>query len=370
MRDEAILVGAIRKARAAGRRTALATVVRVSGSAYRKEGAKLVVDEEGHLTGIISGGCLEPEIAHTAQEVMRTGRPTRRLFDMAEDVVWGLGLGCGGTVEVFVEPVGEGPAWDAWLEALERGEPAVRALVHGAPNEALVGRWVLWIADRDAGGTLETGALRTQFLEAARTAARTRHPRSKTQAFGGLEVLFDVSVPPAELVIFGAGHDAIPVAELGRRLGFKVVVVDPRPAYANATRFPDAEVISAHPEAFPERVRLGPRSYAVIMNHHLERDRKALRFLLGTEAPYIGVLGPRSRFTRLLEALREEGFEPDEAALARVHSPVGLDIGAEGPEEIAVSILAEILAVRGGFRGGFLRAREGGIHEPVGPVHG
>ena len=165
-------------------------------------------------------------------------------------------------------------------------------------------------------------------------------------------------------MIFGAGPDAEPLARLGWELGFTVTVADVRAAFLTPERFPHVRLIAAHFSRFHEAVALHHRSYAVIMNHHLERDRESLRFALGSGAACIGALGPRSRFQKLLDGLREHGIVPDPAQVASVRSPVGLALGAESPEEIALSILGEILAIQRGSDGGFLAGREGSLHRP------
>ena len=364
MREEAALAAAISANRKSGLRTALATVVRVSGSAYRREGAKVAIDETGTTTGMISGGCLEPEVADTAVRVLRNGEPELRRFDLEDDALWGLGMGCGGTVDVLIEPIDGHPAWDPWLHSLSSGAVSVRAVVCGCSETSLpMGSWLLLTGSSVTVGTIE-GDLSATLVAAAETILTSEHPTSQTQLVEGLEVLLDVNLPPTEIVLFGAGQDAIPVAELAVKLGLAVSVVDPRPNLASAERFPDSQIILAHPSEYPEKVRLGSRSYVAIMNHQLERDQAALLLALQSDAPYIGVLGPRLRCRKLLEGLGKEGFQATPEQLARLRNPIGLDIGAEGPQEIAVSFLAELLAVRNRFSAGFLTERPGGIHSP------
>ncbi|MDI3299309.1 MAG: XdhC/CoxI family protein [Bacillota bacterium] len=255
--------------------------------------------------------------------------------------------------------------FDRWLEALREGRAAVLVTALEEGSRLFVP------AEGDPEGSLGDATLDRWALEEARRRLEAARPRSGTteaELPGGrrLPLFFDVQAPPPELVLFGAGHDAVPLAGWGSRLGFRVRVVDPREAYATRERFPGAELVPAAPEELRERVPLGPRSYAVVMNHHLERDRACLRFALESQAAYVGLLGPRARAERILEDLRREGFEPSPGALARLHAPVGLDVGAEGPEEVAVSILAEVLAVRNGHRGGFLSERSGAIHAVAG----
>ena len=166
------------------------------------------------------------------------------------------------------------------------------------------------------------------------------------------------------LTIFGAGHDAVPLAQQAWAMGFSVTVVDTREALLTAERFPKALLVSAHHSQWAEAVSLPDHSFVVVMNHHIERDRESLRFALCADAAYIGVLGPRVRYQKLLSGLAAEGFVPDPPMLSRVRNPVGLSLGAETPEEVAVSIVGEILALRRGFEGGFLSGTVKSLHRP------
>lgn len=355
-RETERLVEAWRDARGSGQRVALATVVRVRGSAYRREGARILVREDGSYECLLSGGCLEPDVAEAAARVIATGQPAIREYDLEDDSVWSLGIGCAGAVDIFIEPLPDDEITNRWAGALDRAERAVfvKAL-SGAGGRLLVG-------DRDTSGTFGDAALDREAIERARARLRAPFPASGIERIDGAELFFDVNLPPADLVLFGAGPDAGPLARLGWELGFAVTVVDVREAFLTADRFPHASLVSSHFSRFPETVRLHERSFAVIMNHHLERDRESLRFALGSPAPYIGMLGPRSRFQKLVGALREQGVALDPGRLSRVRSPVGLALGAESPEEIALSILGEILALQRGFDGGFLAGREGSLH--------
>jgi xanthine/CO dehydrogenase XdhC/CoxF family maturation factor len=165
--------------------------------------------------------------------------------------------------------------------------------------------------------------------------------------------------------VFGAGHDAAPLVDQAWALGFDVTVVDVREAFLTRERFPNATLLSADFSRLADKVALDVRSFVVIMNHHLARDLESLRRALASEAPYIGLLGPRSRYRKLTTALHAAGCQPDPAALARVRSPIGLALGAETPDEIALSILGEIVAIRHGFDAGFLSGREASLHRPA-----
>lgn len=342
--------------RAGDRPVALATVVGVQGSAYRREGAKMVIDEQGQVTGMISGGCLEPEVARWARQVLASSRPERRRFDLRDDTVWGLGIGCGGTIDVLVEPVQLDSTLKAWCKGLETGRWVVRAVVHASSRPDLpLGSHLIQFQGEPPQGPLARSPLGPRILQAIETLRAEARPPSRSHAWEGIEVLLDVHLPAFQLVVFGAGDDAIPLVAGALRLGFQVSVVDPREAFLRPERFPGARLLAARPGEFQQEPSRWQQSFVVIMNHHLERDCEALQAAIQAGPPYIGVLGPRDRLSRLLRRLEEAGFCPGPDDLERVYSPVGLDLGAEGPEEIALSILSEILAVRNQRPAGFLR---------------
>ncbi len=357
------ILDALDEARGTGRRAALATVVRVHGSAYRREGARMVIREDGALTCMLSGGCLEPEVAEVALGVLRTGTPALRHYDLAEDVVWGLGLGCGGTVDVYIEAVDRAPLLGRWLAILDRGDHAALAT-----PLADAGARLLVMEDGHVEGATGDVSLDAAVVRAARELLAAPYPRAETlqvpSAGGAVDVFFDMSGPPPELVVFGAGHDAVPLAAQAQRLGWTVTIVDARAAFTTPERFPGARLVVSHPAQFEAHVRVGPHAFIMVMNHRLERDQAALGFALRTESPWIGVLGPRSRYLKLLDGLAAQGTAPTPPELARVRNPVGLDIGAESPEEVAIAVVGALLAERRGFRGGLLDGITGRIHDP------
>ena len=355
-RETERILAAIRSARAAQQRVALATIVRVRGSAYRREGARILVREDGSYECLLSGGCLEPAVADAAARVIKTGEPTIIQYDLEEDSVWSVGIGCSGEVDIYIERVEHDALRNEWLELLERAEPAV--LVQ--PLTGAGGR--LLVREETATGTLGAGALDIEAAGRSRERLRSAAPESGTEWVRDAELFFEVSAPPPDLIVFGANSDAEPLVRYAWDLGFVVTVVDVREAFLTAERFPRAKLVSSHFSRFHETVDLTDRSLVVIMNHHLERDRESLRFALESDAAYIGALGPRSRFQKLVRALEADGFEADASRLACVRSPVGLALGAETPEEIALSILGEILALQRGFDGGFLLGREASLH--------
>lgn len=352
------LLTALTAALAQGQGAALATVVGVRGSAYRREGTRMLVLDDGAQVCMLSGGCLEAEVVEVALDVIRTGVPALTHYDLSEDVTWGLGIGCGGSVDVRVERVDlEDTVTAGWLAALGEGRAAALAVPLTGEGRVLV------LPDGGVTGHLPGEDRHAFAVDAARARLGMREPRAVTlPAPDGTPVFIDVNVPPPQLGIYGAGHDAMPLAAQAHALGYAVHVIDSRPAYLTPGRFPGAALHPLAPEEL-DRFAPGERAHLIVMNHHLDRDRVCLAHALRSGADYVGVLGPRSRAQDLLRALAEEGvtFTPEQ--LARLRSPVGLRLGAEAPEEVALSILAELMAWRRGYDGGFLSGHTGRIHD-------
>ncbi|MBF6594261.1 MAG: XdhC family protein [Thermaceae bacterium] len=351
--ETVMLLEAIRQAQAEGKQVALATVVRVIGSAYRREGAKMVVREDGGSACMISGGCLEQEMIEVAMQILAKGQPGRTIFDYDEDKTWWPG--CGGTVEVWVEPVEPQSPILGWLHSSE-SEPSVMATVLGG------GEGRVWVGGGEVRGQITPLELHQAVVRAAE-GMLTGSSRPTTRYIQEAEVFFDISSPVPEIVLFGAGHDAKPMASQALVLGFKVTVVDARPDLLAG--FEGVRTVQAAPEEYPQKISITPRQYVIVMNHHLDIDRQALKFALESPARYVGVLGPSNRLEKILEALKLEGFVPSPQQHSRLRNPIGLDIGAESPEEIALAALSEIVALQRGFEGGFLSGKQRGIHETI-----
>ena len=356
-RETERLLTAIRQVRALGEPAAIATVVRVKGSAYRREGTQMFVRQNGTYECALSGGCLEPTVAEAAARVIATGEAVIVTYDLADDSLWGLGIGCSGAVDIRIERIEDDALSNFWFAVLERGEAAVLV----TPLSGVSGRMVVTGSGEVAGG-LSDVAVEEAVIAGARARLHARYPQSGPEQIGHAELFYEITTPPPNLVIFGAGHDAAPVAQLAWTLGFSVTVVDVREAFLTTERFGGAALVCAHFSQFAERVTLDRGSFALIMNHHVERDQESLRFSLESDAAYIGVLGPRARYDKLRAGLAEQGYVPDPSKAARVRSPVGLSLGAETPQEVAVSILGELLAIRRGFDGGFLSGSIGSLH--------
>jgi xanthine dehydrogenase accessory factor len=358
-RETERLLEVIRQARAAGEPAALATVVRVKGSAYRREGTRMFVRRDGTYECSLSGGCLEPTVAEAAARVIATGEPVIVSYDLADDSVWGLGIGCSGAVDISIERLEDDAITNEWLSILEHGEAAVLV----TPLSGVSGRMIVRGTGDSVGG-LSDPAVERAAVARARARLGSPYPVSGPDCIGDAEVFQEITSPPPDLVIFGAGHDAAPLARLAWTLGFAVTVVDARHAFLVPERFPGATLTCAHFSQFADRVKPPAGASMLVMNHHVERDQESLRFSLESDAAYVGVLGPRSRYEKLLAGLAAQGYTPDASKTARVRSPVGLSLGAETPQEVAVSILGEILAIRRGFEGGFLSGSVRSLHRP------
>jgi xanthine dehydrogenase accessory factor len=358
-----------------GRPMALATIVSVTGSTYRRPGARLLVPDEGDAIGNLSGGCLEGQVTEIGRDVMKSGESHLEFYDLTADdeVVWGWGLGCNGAIEVFIEPAANAAATAAILrEALEeeRSLATVTVLSSSVQGVEQGSRIVVYPGGEMAGSLGDDALTRSAADEASRalTDGSTSAVKLATQE-GESRVFVEVLRPPLRLVVCGAGHDAIPLVRAGAQLGWRVDVVDDRASFLDAERVRAARsFIECEPGDVAERADIDERSYVVVMSHNYLRDRDYLRSLLPSRAAYIGMLGPHARLQRLLGDLETDGFIPTPEQLERTHGPAGLDLGGEGPEEIATSIVAEILAVSEGRKAGFLRRRPGPIHERPQPT--
>ncbi len=366
------VLSAIESLHQRGEKMALATIISVRGSTYRRPGARLLVPEEGTPIGNISGGCLEGDVADVAKIVMKEGVARVASWDLTadDDAVWGLGLGCNGAIEVFVEPAEKAAEVAGALRmALDEARPicVVTVLESEVPGVGSGARLVV-----HAGGTKREGSLGDSALdEVAEEAAHglLERERSEIQTLQGTQgearAFVEVLEPPLRLLICGAGHDAAPLVDAADALGWRPIVVDDRPAFLTGERFPRAAgfVAVERPDEAAAVAPVDERTYVVVMTHNFLRDKDYLRSFIASPATYIGMLGPAARTQRLLMDLRDEGVILTEDELARIHGPAGLDIGAEAPEEIAQAIVAEIVAVKRGRDAGFLKDRKGPIHE-------
>lgn len=353
----------LRACEAGDRKAALAVITDVEGSAYRRPGAKLVVTDDA-ATGAITAGCLEGPVAEAARGAIEAGRRRIETYDLtADDDTWGMGLGCNGVVTVLIDPLDGSltPALDAVarkeratvltvVDSDDAATPANRTTVLAAGSRVVEGRdgvaddVVDAVADA-VGGLAELERAQTLTVEVDGDA---------------VTVFCDVFEPVPDLLVFGRQGDVRPVARFGREAGFRVRVVTGRGASAEPSRFPAAA--SVHGTRAPDIadvVDAPAHTYAVVMSHNFVDDRVALEALLDAGVPYVGLMGPRERF----EQMREAFDDPlDEAALDRISTPVGLDLGGDDPTQIALSVVAEALAVANGRAGGRLSDTDGPIH--------
>ncbi len=402
------IIEAQTRASARGERAALATVVKTSGSTYRRAGARMWIGAGGSVVGSISGGCLEDDARDRAQEVIRSGCPAMIHYDTTADgdILWGSGVGCQGVVHVLVEPLPDRAAretfafttddplcaLDCLAVGLRQRRTAVLASVFHTANttHAAVGDF-FWLADAATVPLHASNITDPAFAEILRhTAAQAlregtpRVQNCELREGGEVEVFVDVIRPPQALLILGAGHDSIPLARLAGDLGWQVRVADRRRAYALRERFPGVhEVVQCRAtEVGTAKLPLEADEAVVVMTHNYLQDLSILRALLPSPVGYIGLLGPTRRKDLLLQELERAPFEENSAAaerraapgcvpwlqpasLRRIHGPAGLDIGAESPEQIALSILAEIEAYTARRCGGSLKHRRKPLHQTI-----
>ena len=353
----------------------LVTLVDVKGSGYRLAGARMLIDGNGTSIGMVSGGCLEADIVERAKEVRRTGSPTIVSYDNTKDdmSVFGFGMGCRGVVRVLLEPARDNDVLDFIRTCFDRREKGtVTTLISKTGSVKMqVGSRMF---SQHSGDEIqphrqsfaELNGLSASVSRDAAVAMLENRSRSVTyrDADGSLEFFHEVINPPTAITIFGAGHDAVPLATLAANLGWKITVIDRRPAWAAAERLPEAdEIIVSRPEEIADEVFTDPNAVAVVMNHNYETDLAIVRRLLGSTCRYIGVLGPKDRTRKLLDQMRDEGQDLAEGTLEKLYAPAGLDIGAATPEGIALSIIAEIQTVLSGRAGGFLKNRQAPIYD-------
>jgi len=354
------LLADLRRWRQRDEKIALATLVAVRGSAPRLPGARLGLTGSGKLSGSVSGGCVENDVLHHAMDVLATDRPALVTYGISDEQGFEVGLSCGGSIDVLIEPFRDDEAWRALEKAVENREPATCCI--GLAPDRLLARKLVIAGDGSVLSGIDPG-LDPDLVTQAQRLLPEGAARALTLAWEGGEarVLIETFAPPLRLFIVGATHAAIHLCRMARQLGYRVSVVDARRAFATSERFPDAdEVLRAWPQEVLGKESLDTSSYVVTLTHDFKLDIPALACALRSDAHYIGALGSRATHARRKERLIEEGFT--ETELARIRAPVGLDLGGRTPEEIALAILAERLAVRDGREGGPLSARRASIH--------
>jgi xanthine dehydrogenase accessory factor len=360
----------VAEARRKSQRAALATVFRVSGSTYRRPGARMLITEDGEATGCVSGGCLERDVVEQARRTLVTGGPRTVVYDSLSDgdPEEGFGQGCNGIVQVLVEPLDLSAVdhLEFISDCLRRRQDGFLATivdVHGRVNAKLAQRLMAPTGGEVVGDIADANLRDAIAADMHRTiGARSTVLNYEVQG-GRVEVFMEHIEPPLSLVVFGAGHDATPLVKMAHGLGWHVVLVDHRPAnIARARNLVPSDCVALQPRDIAGGGRLTARSAVVIMNHNYLDDLESLRIAAPSAAWYVGVLGPRRRTESLLNDLRAQGEAVTEAQIERIYGPVGLDIGADDPDQIALAIVAEIHAVFADCPGGSLRDRSGPLH--------
>jgi xanthine dehydrogenase accessory factor len=342
------------------KRAAMATLVATKGTTPKKEGAKMWIGDGGRILGSVTiGGCVDARVIEESERVLGSGAPTLLTMSLGDEDAWDLGLTCGGTVEVLIEPVAlehdHDPVVCAY-EAIRAESEAGRHAVAVAPLTGAAARLVVR-EDGSTAGTLGAPALDREAHERAMEVMR--HSTSRTIALdagSGERYFFELHGPATTLIIFGAGHVAMPLVTMASALGWKTIIVDGREHYATRERFPEADEIRIGLLGeIAEQLDYNASTFVVLVAHDYKYELPVLRVVLRREPAYIGLLGNRRRGESILDFLAEDGFDAE--TLARVHVPVGLDIGAQTAAEIAVSVVAQAIAVRAGRPGNALRER-------------
>jgi xanthine dehydrogenase accessory factor len=330
-----------------GKPLVLASVFETEGSTYSKSGARMLINAEGTFQGMLSGGCLEGDLAERAMSVLASNVPQSVTYDLGKNDqdLWGLGVGCDGVMRIFLQPLLPERGYEpfaAMCEVLAGDAAGVAATVLDA-GEGIASGATLVLQDNDVVASDVPEGFRETLLAAARMAAAEKRSITRMIDAGRqrLKVLTALLLPPPRLLILGAGLDAVPVLRLATELGWRATVQDHRPAYIDRGDFSSAEqTICVPADRLAEHVSLARHDAVIVMSHHLATDRKYLELLARSAIPYIGLLGPPDRRARLMEDLGDTARSLEH----RLHGPAGYDIGADGPASIALSILAEIHA--------------------------
>ncbi len=369
MKDFKAIVAAYKNVDFSQRNAALATVVRVRGSSYRSPGARMLITDDGRWVGSISGGCLEGDALRKARTVMTNKLPMTVTYDTREESNQnlGIGLGCNGVIDVLIEPIDSSDEKNPvtqFSSLVDANEPlAMATIFEGAAG---VGEKLLLKASGETINQISNKSLTNQVLIDLKKLFESKKSQAKKYTLDGheVEIFIELIQPAVSLIIFGGGFDARPVSELAKSLGWNVSVTDECVAHIAPIFFPTADKLSLCQREFIDRdFTITPYTSCVLMSHNYDYDRDVLKKLLKTTTPYIGILGPRKRFDKMLLEFAAQGISLTDQDMQRIHSPIGLDIGAEAPDEIALSIVSEIQSKFSNRSGGFLKYHPGPIHQ-------
>ena len=371
MKEIKEIIKAFDKAQLEGKQTALATVVHVEGSSYRSPGARMLITEDGELTGAISGGCLEGDALKKARLVIFQQQSKLVTYNTTDDddAKFGIGLGCNGIIHILIEPiVASRPDHPLVLlkSCVADRNKKVLVTLFDLKNKRLPqpGSLLLWNEGVEKGSLVEQDYLRPLIIKDIRKALEAGHSLINTyEGDRQFTAFVEVITPSVALVIVGAGNDAIHLMNLAYVLGWEITVVDGRTDYATKERFRAAQnIILSKADEVGQLLTLDKKTAVVLMTHNYHYDLAVLKQLLPLKAAYIGVLGPRKKTDKMILAIKKDRISIPEEGLNKLFGPVGLDIGADSPEGIALSIVAEIKTVFNRKTGFFLRDKPGPIH--------
>ena len=367
------IIKAFEEAQKQGRQTALATVVHVDGSSYRRPGARMLVTDEGQLTGAISGGCLEGDALRKALLVLNQQKTMLVTYDTMDedDAKLGVGLGCNGIIQVLIEPIditNPNNPIELLRGVIGKRQKSVLTTLFSLQNrkEEQPGTCLLLKEDGMVDTINDKYAFKGILLEDAKKAmaAQTSSFKNYISEKQNITAFIEFVKPPVSLIVIGAGNDVMPLVDMANILGWETSIVDGRANYARPERFVSAcQVLVSKPENVLEQITIDEQTVFVLMTHNYNYDLAMLKALIKRNVVYVGSLGPKKKSDRMLDELREEGIHVNDEQLKNIYGPSGLDIGAETPEEIALSILSEIKAVLSGRGGESLRRNADAIHQ-------
>ena len=372
MKERKEIVKAYDEAVQSGKNVALASLVHLEGSSYRRPGARMLVNDEGELTGAISGGCLEGDALRKAMYALSQQRSMLVTYDTSDedDMTIGIQLGCAGVIQVLFEPI-DPTKQDNPIQLIRKAlairQEAVMVTLFNLSNKHAdqPGTCLLMESNGTISGAIPIQGMEKIVMEDVQLVMRNKKSLFREYQADGISMtaFIEFLQPSISLVVVGAGNDAVPMMQIADTLGWDVRIVDGRNTHARPERFVAAcQVLVSKPEALLDQLHIDSSTVFVMMTHNYNYDISILKALLPTQTPYIGMLGPQKKLDRMLDELRQGGIQLDDAMLSKVYGPTGLEIGAETPEEIALSIIAEIQAVMEGKQGGMLKHKPDVIH--------
>lgn len=366
MKETEDIIIAFKKAQQQNKKTALATVVHVEGSSYRRPGARMLVTEDGELTGAISGGCLEGDALRKALLAINQQQNKLVTYDsMDDDNSIGIQLGCNGIVHILFEPIDvskENNPIALLANALNQTTNSVLITLFNLDNTQLQNGTCLFVANDLQYGNTGVAEIQNEIEKDIASVFENNHSVIKQYQHRNISAFIELVKPPVELVVAGAGNDIFPLVQIANILGWHVTVVDGRKTHANINRFPSAKkIIVAKPPEAIQQVNINEQTVFVLMTHNYNYDVAMLKELINTNCNYVGVLGPKKKVEKMLNEIEQAGIRIGNTE--KIYGPTGLDIGAETAEEIALSIVAEIKAVLSNRNAATLRDKNGFIHE-------